>query len=381
MRIAIVAGELSGDVLGASLIHALKRYYPESEIVGVAGSKMQAAGCKSLFPMERLSVMGASEVLRRLPDLLRARRHVIQYFLENKPDIFIGIDAPDFNLTVEATLRRAGIPTVHYVSPSVWAWRKGRIRKIKRSVDLMLTLFPFEQAIYTENHIPVEFVGHPLADRYAQLPSKDTVRQSLGISSNEIVIALLPGSRAQEIAHLGQVFIHVAKRCKETLPNLRVIIPAANPMRHKEITDLVDQSGIRVLCKVDILSGEVDKAVLAADAALATSGTVTLEAMLLGCPMVVAYRFAPLSWWIAKTFVKLPYVSLPNLLAQRFLVEEYLQDDASEENLTTAVMKLLTNPELSEQMRTEFAILKQSLQRNAAENAAIAIKKTLDTHS
>lgn len=378
MLIGIVAGELSGDILGSALIQALRQFFPNCEIIGVAGPQMQAAGCKTLFPMERLSVMGATEVLRRLPDLLRARREVIDYFLERRPDVFIGIDAPDFNLGVEEKLHETGIRTVHFVSPSVWAWREKRIYKIKRAVDLMLTLFPFETAIYEKHNIPVKFVGHPLADRYNMVIDKNAARDSLGISKQEKVLTLLPGSRSQEIKQLAEIFIHVAQNCKKLIPELRVIIPAANAQRFQEITKIIQKTRVNPNLLITVLHGEADKALIAADAALAVSGTVTLEAMLLECPMAVAYRFSLLSWLIAKKLVKVPFVSLPNLLANRVLVPEYLQFEANEFQLTTAIVKLLTETDYVNAMRAEFVKLKKQLQNNAAQSAAEAIAELLN---
>jgi lipid-A-disaccharide synthase len=376
MLIGIVAGELSGDTLGASFIEAFKRYYPDCQFVGVAGPQMIAQGCSSLFPMERLSVMGASEVIKRLPDLLKARRQVIDYFLEAKPDVFIGIDAPDFNLGVEQKLKKAGIKTVHYVSPSVWAWREGRIHKIKRAVDLMLTLFPFETAIYQKYAIPVEFVGHPLADRYSKPLDRTKLRNQLAIPQNEKVLALLPGSRHQEIKQLAQLFINVANNCASYFP-LQVVIPAANEKRFREINDLVKQTKLHPSLHIQVLQGQVDTALTVADAAIVASGTVTLEAMLLNCPMIIAYKFAPLSWWIAKMMVKTPYVGLPNLLAQKAIAPEYLQHAATEAQLTATSLKLLNDTNYANAMRAQFVLIKKELQKNAGENSAQAVMKLL----
>jgi len=370
IRIGIVVGEASGDILGAGLIQALQKRLPQVRFEGIAGPRMLALGAESLFPMERLSVMGLVEPLKRLPELLKIRRSLRQHFIKNPPDLFIGIDSPDFNLSLEESLKAEGIQTVHYVSPSVWAWRRGRIKKIARAVDHMLTLLPFEANFYRENQVPVSFVGHPLADDIPLQVSGVAARKELGFDQDDRVIALLPGSRGGEVRLLGPLFLQTARWCHQRNSDLKFVLPAANEQRLAELQEqLRDFPGL----PVTLLSGDSHKALSAADCVLIASGTATLETMLLKKPMVVAYKLGRISYAIVSRMLHTPWVSLPNLLAQRDLVPEILQSNATAENLGAALMRYFEDPLFGDQLQREFDDLHQQLRRNASERAADAV--------
>lgn len=375
-RVGIVAGEASGDILGAGLIAALRAHYPQLQVEGIAGPRMLKEGAQSLFPMERLSVMGLVEPLKRLPELLRIRRTLRRHFIDNPPDLFVGIDSPDFNLSLEESLKDAGIPTMHYVSPSVWAWRRGRIKKIARAVDHMLTLLPFEADFYRECRVPVTFVGHPLADEIPLQVDTAAAREELGFARGDKVIALLPGSRGGEVKLLGPLFLQTARWCHQRRPELKFVLPAANEQRLAELERQLED--FRDL-PVTLLDGNSHKAVTAADNVLIASGTATLETMLLKKPMVVAYKMAKLSYAIFSRMLHTSWVSLPNLLAQRELVPEILQDDATPEKLGAALLKFYDDPLLYDQLQREFDELHQQLRRNASARAADAVIHLLST--
>ncbi|AMB84557.1 lipid-A-disaccharide synthase [Pseudomonas agarici] len=365
LRIALVAGEASGDILGAGLMRALKARHPAVEFIGVGGPLMEAQGLVSYFPMERLSVMGLVEVLGRLPELLKRRKTLIQTLIAEKPDAFIGIDAPDFTLNIELKLRRAGIKTVHYVSPSVWAWRQKRVLKIREGCDLMLTLLPFEARFYEEQGVPVRFVGHTLADTIALQTDRSAARAELGLPDGPLV-ALMPGSRGSEVARLGGLFLDTAQRLQAMHPGIRFVMPCASAQRRSQIEALLAERDL----PLTLLDGQSHKALEACDAVLIASGTATLEALLYKRPMVVAYRLAPLTFWILKRLVKSPYVSLPNLLAQRLLVPELLQDDATPEALANALSPLIEDGR--EQTR-DFEAIHRTLRLDASNQAADAV--------
>ncbi len=365
LRIALVAGEASGDILGAGLMRALKAQHPAVEFIGVGGPLMQAEGLASYFPMERLSVMGLVEVLGRLRELLARRKLLIQTLIEEKPDVFIGIDAPDFTLTIELKLRQAGIKTVHYVSPSVWAWRQKRVLKIREGCDLMLTLLPFEARFYEEKGVPVRFVGHTLADTIPLQADRAAARTELGLADGPLV-ALMPGSRGGEVGRLASVFFDAAERLQALKPGVRFVLPCASPQRRAQIETLLEGRNL----PLTLLDGQSHLALAACDAVLIASGTATLEALLYKRPMVVAYRLAPLTFWILKRMVKSPYISLPNLLAQRLLVPELLQDDATPEALAQTVLPLIDGGE--EQTRG-FDDIHRTLRRDASNQAADAV--------
>ncbi|AEA67252.1 MULTISPECIES: lipid-A-disaccharide synthase [Pseudomonas] len=365
LRIALVAGEASGDILGAGLMRALKVQHPAVEFIGVGGPLMEAEGLASYFPMERLSVMGLVEVLGRLRELLARRKKLIQTLIDEKPDVFIGIDAPDFTLNIELKLRQAGIKTVHYVSPSVWAWRQKRVLKIREGCDLMLTLLPFEARFYEEKGVPVRFVGHTLADTIPLEADRDAARQALGLPEGPLV-ALMPGSRGGEVSRLGGLFFDAAERLRALRPGVRFVLPCASAQRRVQLEALLVGRDL----PVTLLDGRSHEALAACDAVLIASGTATLEALLYKRPMVVAYRLAPLTFWILKRMVKSPYVSLPNLLAQRLLVPELLQDDATAEALATTLSPLIDGGE--EQTRG-FDEIHRTLRRDASNQAADAV--------
>ncbi|AVE07546.1 lipid-A-disaccharide synthase [Pseudomonas palleroniana] len=365
LRIALVAGEASGDILGAGLMRALKAQHPAVEFIGVGGPLMQAEGLTSYFPMERLSVMGLVEVLGRLRELLARRKLLIQTLIEEKPDVFIGIDAPDFTLNIELKLRQAGIKTVHYVSPSVWAWRQKRVLKIREGCDLMLTLLPFEARFYEEKGVPVRFVGHTLADTIPLQADRAAARAELGLADGPLV-ALMPGSRGGEVGRLGALFFDAAERLMVLKPGVRFVLPCASPQRRTQIEALLDGRNL----SLTLLDGQSHLALAACDAVLIASGTATLEALLYKRPMVVAYRLAPLTFWILKRMVKSPYISLPNLLAQRLLVPELLQDDATPEALAQTVLPLI---EGGEEQTRGFDDIHRTLRRDASNQAADAV--------
>ena len=368
IRVALVAGEASGDILGCGLMQAIKQRHPDAEFIGVGGARMEAEGLKSFFPMERLAVMGLVEVLGRLFELLRRRRQLARELIAAKPDVFIGIDAPDFNLGLELKLRRAGIKTVHYVSPSVWAWRQKRVLKIREACDLMLTLFPFEAQFYDEHQVPVRFVGHPLADEIPQQADRAAAREALDLPQDEPVVALMPGSRGGEVARLGELFLDAAIRLRALRPGIHFLLPCATPERREQLEQMLAGRDL----PLTLLNGRSHEALAACDAVLIASGTATLEALLYKRPMVVAYRVAPLTYRVLKRLVKSPYISLPNLLAERLLVPELIQDAATPEALAQAVAPLIDGG----QVQTEgFDLIHRALRRDASVSAADAVLK------
>ncbi|WP_231760030.1 lipid-A-disaccharide synthase [Microbulbifer elongatus] len=369
----MLAGEASGDILGAGLIAALQKRFSSVEVVGIAGPRMLALGAQSLFPMERLSVMGLVEPLKRLPELLKIRRTLREQFIANPPDIFIGIDSPDFNLGLEEALRAAGIPTVHYVSPSVWAWRRGRIKKIARAVDHMLTLLPFEADFYREHQVPVTFVGHPLADEIPLDVDVAEARRALGFTEQDEIVALLPGSRGGEVRLLGPLFLQAALWCQQRRPGLKFVLPAASSERRAQLEQQLAQAPALQELSLTMIDGNSQQALAASDAVLIASGTATLETMLMNKPMVVAYKMAALSYAIFSRMLHTPWVSLPNLLAHKELVPEILQDDATPEALGAAVLNYFHDPLAGDQLRREFSEMHQELRRNASQKAADAV--------
>lgn len=375
MRIGIVVGETSGDLLGAGLLAALKQYYPDLEAEGIAGPAMQAQGCRSLFEMERLSVMGFVEPLSRLPELFKIRKALINRFIKNPPDVFIGIDAPAFTIGLEYHLKKAGIKTVHMVSPSVWAWRKKRIFKIKQAVDLMLTLLPFENKIYDEHHIRNCFIGHPFADAIPLETDTFKARESLGLQSDRQYIAILPGSRGSELKKLTQPFIEAAKRCYEANPGLAFIVPMVDKHKQQQF-----QEALALLAPelpVTVFVGRSQAVMAAADVVLLASGTAALEAMLLGKPMVVAYKLHPLTYWLAKRLVRLDAISLPNLLLAKKVVPELIQSQVTPQALADDVMHYLNHPSEVLRLQQQFTEVHRHLRRHANEAAAVAIKNLL----
>lgn len=376
VTIAIIAGEASGDILGAGLIRSLRKRYPKARFVGIGGDEMIAEGFHSLVPMERLSVMGLVEVLGRIRELFSIRARLLEYFFTTPPDVVIGIDSPDFTLAIERRCREAGIPSVHYVSPSVWAWRQKRIFKIAKSVDLMLTLFPFEARFYEEHNVPVAFVGHPLADRIPMQPDTGAARKALGLNLDQPVLAVLPGSRGGEVERLGTLFLEASRWLQGRRPDIQLVIPCVNRDREKQVEGLVE--ALEVKLPVTLVRGRSREVMAASDVVLLASGTATLEAMLLKRPMVVGYRLSNLSYKLLSRLVKVPWVALPNLLAQQGLVPELLQDDATPEALGAAVLERMENTEEREQLQQAFTELHESLRQNADERAATAISELME---
>jgi lipid-A-disaccharide synthase len=403
-KIAIVAGEASGDLLGCHLMRALKAQRSDLTFIGIAGPKMAAEGAKSLFPIEKLSVRGYVEVLKHLYGLLKLRKSLLKQLLAEKPDIFIGVDAPDFNFWLERQLKKRGIPAIHYVSPSIWAWRGGRMGKIKRAVSHMLALFPFEPALYEKAKVPVTFIGHPLADEIPLKPSKQAARDLLKIENGKFVVAMLPGSRQSEVNQHADLFVKTALMIHQENANTQFLVPLITRETRqifeqalykniqekmalekvsleKNLQDKADAENLssenisseRINLEhleLDILFGHAHDAMQAADVVLVASGTATLEAALLKRPMVITYRMPTLSWWILKRMNYLPYVGLPNILAGKFVVPELLQKEATPQKLADAVSLLLVDKTRIKEIEQEFTNIHKSLRQNSAKKAA-----------
>ena len=357
-------------MLGARVLAALRQRFPELLVEGIGGPLMEAQGLRSMAPMERLSVMGLVEPLLRLPELLRIRREVLAHFTANPPDLFLGIDSPDFNLRLEQQLRARGVTTAHLVSPSVWAWRAGRVRRIKRAVDLMLCLFPFETAIYRQHAVPAQFVGHPLADEITLQPDRAAARHALGLAPTARVLALLPGSRGGEVRLLAPLFLQTAALLRQADPDLALVLPAASPAREEQLQRLLAGA---VTAGVTLVRGRSREVIAASDAVLLASGTATLEAALLRRPMVVAYRMGALSWLLLKQLVKTPYVALPNILAGRALVPELLQGSATPAAMAQALQPLLSGGAAAQAQLEAFDAIRRDLSHGFAERAAAAL--------
>jgi len=376
VRIGIVAGEASGDLLGAGLVSELKKIRSDLQFEGIAGPGMIAAGATSLYPMDRLSVMGISEVLGRYAELHKMRKDLIGYFRQQKIDAFIGIDAPDFTLGIEQQLHKAGVKTVHYVSPSVWAWRQYRVKKIAKSTDLMLTLFPFEAAFYQQHNVPVEFVGHPLADIIPLQTDKRAARHLLKLPEDKKIVAILPGSRSNELDYLGSSFLQVASWCNRQMQNLHFVTPLSNSQRREQFEKCYREHGEQLpITLVDGMSRDV---MAAADVVLLASGTAALEAMLLKRPMVVAYRVAALTYFIARHMVKLTHYSLPNLLLPEPQVPEFIQDDIVPEIIGKQILEYLTDEAKTNELVSQFEAIHLQLRKNASIQAASAVARLLD---
>jgi lipid-A-disaccharide synthase len=359
LRIGIVVGEASGDLIGAKLIKELREKYSNIEVVGIGGKHLIENGCHSLFDMERLSVMGIFEILARLFELLSIRKKLADYFIKNPPDVFIGIDAPEFNLTLEGKLRGQGIKTVHYVSPSVWAWRGYRIKQISRAVDLMLVLFPFELTYYDKNNITARFVGHPLASQLNKIPGKNGAREALGLPGDKTIIALMPGSRRSELKHHTAIFLETALQCQQRHENLYFVTNLVD----EDAKDVFTQT-INKICPelpISIFTGDCSRVLEASDLLLLASGTITLEAMLLKKPMVVGYRLSWFSYQIASRLIHTPYAALPNLLAGKLLVPECLQYECTPKKLSTELLTWLNNESAVEKLKHEFDVIHQGM--------------------
>ncbi len=377
MRIGIIAGEASGDILAAGLMNAILEQYPEAQFEGIAGPLMIKAGCKVIHPAEKLSVMGLVEVLAHYRELSAIRKELINYFTTNPPDVFIGIDAPDFNLVVEATLKKAGIATIHYVSPSVWAWRQYRLGKISRAVDLILTLFPFEARFYENHNISVKYVGHTLADEIDLSVDINQAREKihLKVESGQSVIAVLPGSRMSEVTRLSKPFVETILQSLKKQADLIFIIPFVNDKTRQFFEQelnrqTVEDQDARSHCI--LFDGHSRDVMAAANAVLLASGTAALEALLLKKPMIVAYKLSPITYWIAKRLLQVPYYSLPNLLAGECLVEEITQDDVRSEILSPKLIELLSDELWRDKLET-FDDIHTLLRQKANQSAAQAV--------
>ena len=374
LTIALVAGETSGDILGAGLIRALKKHHPNMQFVGIAGPQMQAEGCKAWYEMEELSVMGIVEVLGRLRRILAIRRDITKRLIDLKPDIFIGIDAPDFNLALEGKLKQVGIKTIHYVSPSVWAWKQKRVFKIKRNTNLILAFLPFEKAFYDKFDVPCRFIGHKMADDIPLEPDQTAMRQQLGIPLDGQCLALLPGSRHAEVTLLSEPFLKAAQLLRDKFHDLHIIVPLVNNKRRAEFEQI--KAEIAPELNLQLLDGHAREAMIASNAAILASGTVALECMLAKCPMVVGYKMKAFTFWLAKKLIKTPYVSLPNILAGKEIVPELLQHDCTPENIANHVLPFLEGD--NTELNATFLALHKQIRCNADEQAAQAVLDVLE---
>jgi lipid-A-disaccharide synthase len=376
-RIVIITGEASGDQLGGGLIDALRKRYPDAVFEGLTGPRMRSAGCHSWGDYEQLAIMGLFEVIRHIPRLLRLKRDLLQRLLADPPDLLIGIDAPDFNLRLERAARAAGIPTVHYVCPSVWAWCSGRVKTLQASCDLVLCLLPFEGAFLEQHGVAAKFVGHPLADEIAVAPKQSDARAALGLGGGDLV-ALLPGSRMGEVKYLGPAFIQAAVWLRQKMPDLRFVVPAASSAIREAMQAEAKTAGLDAA--VTIFDGRAREVMAAADSVLLASGTATLETMLVRRPMVVAYKVFWLTAWLLRKsgLVKVDRFSLPNLLADDTVVPEILQEDATGPILGAAVLNQLKNPEVTHDMVSRFEALSGKLRCDASEQAAAGVQELLE---
>ena len=372
LTIGVVAGEASGDLLGAHLIGALRAHLPEARFTGIGGPRMQSAGLEVLYTMEKLAVRGYVEVLRHYAEILGIRRRLAARLIEQPPALFVGVDAPDFNLDLELKLRSAGIPTAHLVSPSIWAWRGERINKIRRAVERMLVIFPFEQEIYEKAGIPATYVGHPLAEMLAPSPDRAVAREQLRLPVTAKVIVLLPGSRLSEVGQMADTFIETARQIAAALPDAQFLVPLVNRSTRELFETALYRRKAGEL-NLTNLFGHAHEAMAAADVVLAASGTATLEAALIGRPMVIAYRMPRASWWIMSNRRYQPYVGLPNILAGEFIVPEFLQDEATPENLSQAVLNLLFDGVVRARLETRFAAIARELRQDSAGLMASAL--------
>ncbi len=372
MKIGLVAGESSGDLLGAGLVRELKRRYPDTTFEGVAGPEMLAAGCEQWDAAESLAVMGLIEPLVHLPRLLRLRRDLVHRWRNSPPDVFVGIDAPDFNLGLEKKLRAAGIKTIHYVSPSIWAWRPGRIKTVKAAADKVLCILPFEKALYDQEGVDAEFVGHPRADSIPAVVDVDATRKALGLGAQEIV-AVLPGSRASEVSMLGEILVAAAGLIAKTRNSIQFVTPVATPALRPAIEAQIAAAGLSQ--KFVLLDGDSERAMVAADVVLLASGTAALESALLSRPTVAAYRLGKITYAIfsALKLLKLTYFTLPNLLTETPLVPEFMQDEARPEDIAAAVVELLDDPVQRQMISDTFAKLRIELAQNTNQRAADAV--------
>lgn len=376
LRIAMVAGEPSGDVLAAGMVGELKRLYPDAIIEGIGGPNMQKHGFHSLFDMETLSVMGLVEVLSHLPAILKVKKALLAHFSANPPDIFVGIDAPDFNLRVEKELKSKGVKTIHYVSPTIWAWREKRVHKIAKAAGRVLGLFPFEQQVYDKYDVPYTFVGHTMADSIALMPDQQASREALNLPIDKAVLAVLPGSRRGEVDTLLPIFIETLEKIAAQRPDIEFVIPAANAHRLEQInTMLKDADNATERLPIHVTEGTSRDAMIASDVILLASGTATLEAMLCKRPMVVAYKLSPITYRIMQRLYKAPFFALPNLLANEALVPELLQEDVNPDLLSQQTLTYFDSDNTD--LISRFTDLHHTLKCNADKTAAQAVVEEL----
>jgi len=369
----MVAGEASGDTLGADLIQSLKKRFPNAQFIGIGGRKMISQGFETWYPLEKLSVMGFFEVLKHLPELLRLRKELIHKLLKVKPDVFIGVDAPDFNFKIEGVLKEKGIPTVHYVGPSVWAWREKRLLTIRKQVNGVLVLFPFETAYYDKYDIPSKFVGHPLATQVACVPDKEDARKELGLEVDMPVTGILPGSRASEINLMIDIYVQVATKLHHMYPQMKFIVPCVNQAAKQSVELAISKFGKGV--DFILLDQNAQLAMAASDQLLVTSGTATLEAALMQRPLVLAIKIHPISYWIMKRLATTKWVGLPNVLAKKCIVPELIQAEATPDKITLAMSKLISDKKMRQMQLVEFQKQYEILNQNASELAADAVIK------
>lgn len=374
--IAMVAGEASGDQLGAHLMRSLTHRQPGLRFIGIGGPKMEAAGAQILYPMEKLAVRGYVEVLKHYWEIVGIRRRLRDHLISHPPALFVGVDAPDFNLDLEIDLKEAGIPTVQYVSPAVWAWRRERIYQAKRAVSLMLTIFPFEAPLYRKAGVPVSYVGHPLADILADLPPTSAVRDELRVPLDVPVVALLPGSRVSELENMAELFVRTAVKVSERVPNVRFLAPFAS-LETKAMFEAALNRVAPTDLDLTLMIGHSLEAMAAADVVLVASGTASLEAALLKRPMVITYRMPRLSWWLLRRRAYLPFVGMPNILAGEQIVPEFLQDAATDDSLAEALVTLLSDDTARARLDGHFESMRKSLRQNTADKAAAAIMPLL----
>ncbi len=377
--IALVAGEASGDTLGEGLIKSLKQHYPTAKFVGIGGPKMMAQGLDSWYPMEKLSLMGFFEVLKHLPELLKLRKSLIQRLLNLKPDVFIGIDAPDFNLKLERALKEQGIKVVHYVGPTVWAWREKRLEKIKLSVDGVLVLFPFEPPYYEKYQIPVKFVGHPLANEVTAIPQREVASKVLKLDEKQLVVGILPGSRMSEISKMTNVYIQAAIKLKDTYSNVHFVIPCIHQKARKFIEHCIESTQENIQENTQhkdlftLVDGQAQLVMEASHYLIVTSGTATLEAALMKRPMIIAIKVHWLSYWLMKRMSTTQWVGLPNILAKKSLVPELIQDEATPDRVFLELSNLISNKSVQQKQLMAFDEQYKSLKKNASELAADAV--------
>ncbi len=379
LTLAMVAGETSGDLLAARLLSGLRPRLPDAHLHGIGGKSMAAYGFVSDYPMDKLAVRGLFEVLAHYRELKGIRDTLCEQLIKEQPVAFIGVDAPDFNLDLEIKLKQSGIPTLHFVSPSIWAWRRGRIKKIARAVSHMLVIFPFEAAIYAEAGIEATYVGHPLAEVIPLVPDQNAARDALGLSRDARVLAILPGSRMSEIRCNARAFIESAAVLRQRDPALQFVVPMAGDTQRAYFEQLIAQAGLQDL-PLQIVSGRSHEVITAADAVLVASGTATLEVALFKKPMVIAYKMNAASWHILRLMAYQPWVGLPNILARDFLVPELLQDQATPVNLADALWIQLSDEQNRRRLQQRFTDMHHELRRDTAEQSANAVMELLSRH-